>query len=129
HGIQWLQNKGSFPFVEHTLADLPGVSRAQAVDLDGDGDLDIVASTFIAGGSDIDPATLPSLVWLEQTSPGVFVKHTLEVGKPYHATLDVGDFDHDGDIDIVVGNFLIQPKPMDWVDVWENKKFNPESTR
>ena len=71
----------------------------------------------------------PSLVWLEQTSRGVFARHTLEVGKPYHATLDVGDFDHDGDIDIVVGNFVLQPKPMDWVDVWENHRFRPESTR
>jgi len=129
HGIQWLENKGSFPFVEHTLADLPGVSRAEAVDLDGDGDLDIVAATFIAAGSNVDEGSLPSLVWLEQTSRGVFARHTLEVGKPYHATLDVGDFDHDGDIDIVVGNFVLQPKPMDWVDVWESHRFRPESTR
>jgi hypothetical protein len=129
HGIQWLENKGSFPFVEHTLADLPGVGRAEAVDLDGDGDLDIVAATFIAAGSNVDEGSLPSLVWLEQTSRGVFARHTLEVGKPYHATLDVGDFDHDGDIDIVVGNFVLQPKPMDWVDVWENHRFRPESTR
>jgi VCBS repeat protein len=130
HGIQWLENRGSYPFVEHTLADLPGVSRAQAVDLDGDGDLDIVASAFIAGGSDVDVNSLPSLVWLEQTTRGVFVKHTLEMGHPFHATLDVGDFDHDGDIDIVTGNFLIQPKTVDWVEVWENHRLNPAgSTR
>jgi hypothetical protein len=49
HGIQWLENRGAFPFVEHTLAEMPGVSRAQAVDLDGDGDLDIVA-VRAAGG-------------------------------------------------------------------------------
>ena len=54
HGIQWLENRGTFPFVEHTLAELPGVSRAQAADLDGDGDLDIVACAFIAAGSDRD---------------------------------------------------------------------------
>ena len=30
HGIQWLENRGTFPFVEHTLAELPGVQRAQA---------------------------------------------------------------------------------------------------
>jgi len=130
HGIQWLENKGSFPFVEHTLADLPGVSRAQAADLDGDGDLDIVAGAFVAVGSDVDEASLPSLVWLEQTRPGVFVKHTLETGHPYHATLDLGDFDHDGDIDIVTGNFLFASRAADWVEVWENRRINaPGSSR
>ena len=43
HGIQWLENRGQYPFTEHTLAALNGVLRAQAVDLDGDGDLDVVA--------------------------------------------------------------------------------------
>ena len=51
---QWLENTGAFPFVEHRLADLPGVFRAQAGDLDGDGDLDIVACAFIAIGSNLD---------------------------------------------------------------------------
>jgi len=130
HGIQWLENKGSFPFVEHTLADLPGVSRAQAADLDGDGDLDIVAAAFVAVGANVDEASLPSLVWLEQTRPGVFVKHTLETGHPYHATLDLGDFDHDGDIDIVTGTFLFATRPADWVEVWENRRINaPGSSR
>ena len=70
HGIQWLENTGSYPFVEHTLAQMPGVHRAQAADLDGDGDLDVVAAALLAGGSDVDETLLPALVWLEQTTPG-----------------------------------------------------------
>ena len=54
HGIQWLENTGGYPFVEHTLAQMPGVHRAQAADIDGDGDLDIVACALLAGGSDVD---------------------------------------------------------------------------
>jgi FG-GAP-like repeat len=123
HGIQWLENRGSYPFVEHTLAEMPGVSRAQAIDLDGDGDLDVVASAFFATGTARDQATLPSLVWLEQTKPGEFVRHTLETGRPIHATLDVADFDRDGDMDIVVGNFTFDTTtPTPWVDVWENRR-------
>ena len=57
HGIQWLENTGGYPFVEHTLAQMPGVHRAQAADLDGDGDLDIVAAALLAGGSDVDEKT------------------------------------------------------------------------
>ena len=129
HGIQWLENKGNLTFVDHPVATLPGASQAQAVDLDGDGDLDLVASAFIASGSDVDERTLPSLVWLEQTSPGVFAKHTLEVGNPHHATLDVGDVDRDGDVDIVTGSFPMQSKAVDWVELWENRKITAASTR
>jgi hypothetical protein len=120
HGIQWLENRGGYPFAEHTIAQMPGVHRAQAADLDGDGDLDIVASALLAGGADVDEKTLPALVWLEQTAPGTYTRHTIEMGFPRHATLDLGDIDRDGDIDIVVGNFSIGPAVKSWVDVWVN---------
>ena len=81
HGIQWLENTGSYPFVEHTLAaDARRPPGAMPADLDGDGDLDIVACALLAGGSDVDEKTLPALVWLEQTKPGAFVRHTIEMG-------------------------------------------------
>ena len=119
HGIQWLENRGTFPFTPHTLAALNGVHRAQAVDLDGDGDLDVVACTLIPGMAKYGKP-LPSLVWLEQAAPGKFERHTLERGG-YHASLDVGDVDGDGDMDIVTGNFQVDGQPTQaWVEVWEN---------
>jgi hypothetical protein len=122
HGIQWLENTGTYPYVEHTIAQMPGVHRAQAADIDGDGDLDIVACALLAGGSDVDEATLPALVWLEQTRPGTFVRHTIEMGNPRHATLDVGDIDLDGDLDIVTGHFSIDRPASAWIDVWTNQR-------
>jgi hypothetical protein len=117
HGIQWLENKGTFPFTEHPLTTMAGVARAQATDLDGDGDLDIVACALVASEV-MEVRSLPSVVWLEQTRPGVFERHVLEAGAPTHATLDAGDFDADGDVDIVVGNFIGQAEGT--VEIFEN---------
>jgi VCBS repeat protein len=121
HGIQWLENKGTYPFTEHTLATMPGVHRALAADIDGDGDLDVVACALLAGGSDVDEAKLPALIWLEQTKRGVFVKHTIEMGFPRHATLDVADIDGDGKVDIITGYMATDKPAKSWVQVWMNQ--------
>jgi FG-GAP-like repeat len=142
HGIRWFENQGSYPWGQHDLAAMPGVHRAQAADMDGDGDLDVVACAFLPNAEhpafqllqrqgDLAPFT--SVGWLEQTKPGVFVEHPLETGKLTHTTLDLGDYDGDGDIDVLVGNFVgftftntnTGFKSDTWVELWENKGRSP----
>jgi hypothetical protein len=86
----------------------------------GGGDLDIVAAALLAAGSDRDQSQMPALGWLEQKARGVFERRTLAMGSPRHATLDVGDLEGDGDLDVVVGNMTTDSRVSAWVEVWEN---------
>jgi hypothetical protein len=135
HGIHWLRNTGSFPFAATRLTSMYGVDRAVAADFRGKDRLDIVAVSLLQ-----EPAydevrqrhQLGSVVMLEQTALGEFVRHTLERVTCDHATADVADIDGDGRTDFVTGAFSIAAPSLargdrvppsrvkEWVTVWRN---------
>ena len=75
HGIQWLENEGRYPYTAHRVAPLAGAHRALAVDLDGDGDLDVVAAAMIALAREGVERTLPSSCGWNGSAQGVQAPH------------------------------------------------------
>lgn len=128
HGLQWLENLGNMQFKYHRLTDMPGACVALAGDFDGDRDLDILVVSFLPANlkpEAVAALRFPSIVMLEQTSPGRFVRHTLETGLACHAAAVVGDFNHDGRLDFAVGSHWAGNHGRDvghtWLAVWWNR--------
>jgi len=103
HGVEWLENRGAEGFATHPIGPLYGAHRAEAADLDGDGDLDVVAAGFLPQVQLPVPAGAPrldSILWFERTDAG-WTPWTLEAGHPRHTGLTIVDLDEDGDPDVV----------------------------
>jgi len=112
HAVSWLENAGRYPFEHHVLTTMPGVMRAVAVDLDCDGLLDVVASSFLTTEVLANSAIgeIDSLIWLRQGPDRRFSRYSIEIGNPRHMSLELLDADGDGFVDIFTGNFSSSPE-------------------
>ena len=129
HGVRWLENdRGEYR--PHDIGRMYAAHSSKAGDLDGDGDLDVVVSAFIPQANTRDQRysmtyDIPSLVWFEHIRPGEFRRHVIKRNDCFHASLDLGDVEGDGDLDIVVGNFTMTIGGWDeiseWLEIWENQ--------
>jgi hypothetical protein len=126
HGVSWLENRGQFPFEYHPLTAMYGAMRAVAADVTGRGRKDIVAVSFLPAEHfpRRDEMQLDSVILLEQTAPGEFVRHSLETGACDHFTCAVGDLLGDGTLYLVTGSFgLAEGRKMGQaITVWERSE-------
>ena len=101
HGVRIYLNDGQFKFTESWFYPINGAYKAMARDFDQDGDLDIASIAYFA---DYRNAREETFVYFENQGDMTFKPSTFEetlAGR--WLTMDAGDLDGDGDIDIALG--------------------------
>ena len=118
HGCLWLENDGKGNFTDRRIATFGGVYAADAGDLDGDGDQDIV---LVSMCNDWKQSESASLAWLENDGKQNFTTWQIASDPTHLVTVACADINGDGRYDIVAGRMNIsaplensRPVPM-WI--------------
>lgn len=119
HGVYIFMNDGKNHFEQKTFYPLNGAYAAMPADYDKDGDIDIAAISFFP---DYQNQPEESFVYLENDGKFNFSASTMEdptLGR--WIVMDTGDYDKDGDEDIILGSLAFEVIPDNGlVDKWVN---------
>ncbi len=109
HGLRVFLGSANQTYTQAFFYPLYGATRVQAEDFDQDGDVDFAVSAFFP---ELTRLASESFVYLENTNPQAFQfkSYTLDMPVPVKSlTLEKADIDHDGDQDLVLGQFSFSP--------------------
>lgn len=103
HGVRIFVNDGKLRFREAWFHPVHGAFKALARDFDGDGDRDLAVISFFP---DYRGAPEESFVHFRNEGGFRFIPETLPgMTRGRWLTMDAGDVDGDGDVDVVLGAF------------------------
>ncbi len=121
HGVQWLENQGSEGFEFHRIGAFEGAYSPLALDVDDDGDLDVVVASCF---NDWTGGKAHSLVYFENDGAMNFTMRPLATEPTHLSIVDAADVDGDGIEELVTGGFHAYPPwdRMSRIAVWERVK-------
>lgn len=94
--VAWWENNGQSDFTIHIVKNnFPGARSARAEDLDGDGDIDIIAAAW----QDND------ILWWENDGDENFTSSAIDLNYIGAHTVEIRDLDADGDLDVLCSGF------------------------
>ncbi|MDX1571007.1 MAG: VCBS repeat-containing protein [Xanthomonadales bacterium] len=102
HGVQWMENKGNLEFQFHDIGRFYGAATAVAGDLDSDGDLDVVASSWDNFWED---DKRQSMVWYENDGAQNFSRRNIMSRPRSIVTVQLLDVAGNDRLDIIAGGF------------------------
>ncbi|MDX2071841.1 MAG: FG-GAP-like repeat-containing protein [Haliscomenobacter sp.] len=109
HGIRIYTNNGKNEFKESWFYPLHGAYKALPGDFDQDGDVDLAAIAFFP---DFGKALPSSFVYLENQGQLQFKGSTFPAANLGRwITMETGDYDRDGDVDLVLGSLAFEVIP------------------
>ncbi len=120
--VVWLRQVSPGKFEETTLmADLPSPVHVEAVDIDGDGDLDLLVACM----GEVFPNNdkIGSVVILENDGHQNFTKHVIIDHVARVTDVRAGDFDGDGKLDLAVAQFGYDQGEIRWMRNLGNWQF------
>ncbi len=120
HGIRIFLNNGKNEFEEKLFLPVNGIGKVMARDFDNDGDLDLASIAFFA---DFRNNPSEAFIYWENKGPLKFAPSSIKgVSAGRWISMDAGDYDGDGDLDLVLGNadFRLGDIPPELKKKWDN---------